>query len=349
MGGRGRGSLTVENDRTLTLQLISQAVVDGARKKRACEELGVDIRTIQRWEKQKTDKRFEAKRAPKNELTQYERDQIIEISCSERFKNVSPKAIVPILAEEGRYIASESSYYRILRKEKMVNHREKSKIATKKRPNEIEATKPDQVWSWDITYLQTAVKGMFFFLYMIMDIYSRKIVGWSIHDREDNIYSSELLKSTTSGKRMPDLYLHSDNGGPMRGATFMATMQTLGITPSYSRPRCSNDNAFSESLFKTLKYRISYPKAFNTIDEAKKWVSEFVEWYNTEHRHSGIGHITPNQKHAGKDVEILKKRRKTYEEAKRKNPERWIKDKIRDWKCTSTTVLNKKKTKKNVA
>jgi transposase InsO family protein len=249
------------------------------------------------------------------------------------------------LAEEGTYIASESSFYRVLRNERMMNHREKSKPPKNKRPSELEAVRTNQVWSWDITYLKTTVKGIFFYLYMIMDIFSRKIVGWNIYENEDSLNARELFKNTVGNDKLPEIYLHSDNGGPMKGATFVATLQNLGITPSYSRPGCSNDNAFSESLFKTLKYRISYPKAFYSILDAKKWTESFVNWYNTEHRHSGINFVTPEQKHEGNDIELLRKRMKTFKEAKMLHPERWIKNKIRNCEVVEKTILNKRKSK----
>lgn len=205
------------------------------------------------------------------------------------------------------------------------------------------ATAPNQVWTWDITYLKSNVRGQFFYLYMHLDLWSRMIVCWDIFGEQTSENASLLLKSSTTGIDTSELRIHSDSGSPMKGATFLATLHMLGIVPTYSRPSCSNDNAFSESLFKTIKYSGSYPKEFDSIETAKKWVERFVHWYNFEHRHSGINYITPYQRHIGQDVEILKKRNDTYLEAQRKFPSRFINGKSKKWKWESAVLLNPKK------
>jgi transposase InsO family protein len=252
---------------------------------------------------------------------------VIEIANSPEFRDLSPKQIVPRLADQGSYVASESSFYRILREAQQLEHRERSGVATKRaRPSEHVASGPNQVMSWDITYLRAPVKGEFFYLYLIEDVWSRKIVGWQVHEEESMWLASRLIERTCDqlGIDPEGVVLHSDNGGPMKGSTMLATLERLGIVPSFSRPRVSDDNPYSESLFRTLKYRPSYPGGpFASIEAAREWVADFVAWYNLEHLHSGIGYVTPAQRHAGEDEKILEQRREVYERAQQRNPQRW--------------------------
>ena len=208
----------------------------------------------------------------------------------------------------------------------MLEHRGKSKPHSPNKPMPLMATSPNEVWSWDITYLRSSVRGQFFYLYMFMDIFSRKIVGWDIHEKESMIYSSELVTKIYENENVKEdqVVLHSDNGGSMKGATMLATLQKLGIVPSFSRPSVSNDNPFSESLFKTVKYCPQFPSnPFNSIEAAQVWGKDFVQWYNNDHLHSGIKFVTPNSRHEGRDIKILEKRKQVYETAKNKNPNRW--------------------------
>lgn len=260
-----------------------------------------------------------------------------------------PCQIVPALADEGIYIASESTFYRILHEEKMQNHRGRSQEPGKHhKPTSYTATAPNQVWTWDITYLNGPIKGLFFYLYLILDIFSRNIVGWEVWAEESAEHASELIKrACLSQKRLTTmpLVLHSDNGSPMKGATMLETLYALGITPSNSRPRVSNDNPYSESLFKTLKYRPNYqPKGFNDISEAREWCAAFVRWYRYEHHHSGIKFLTPSDVHTGKAEEILQNRTNVYEKAKAEHPERWNGRNTRNWEVLTEVHLNPDKT-----
>jgi len=339
LGGRGR--MTPFEERQDVVQLIKEAAESGARKNMACDVLNIHLRTIQRWEKDVIgDKRNFASTEPINRLTQAERDKVIEISCSERFRDMTPHEIVPILAEEGVYIASESTYYRVLRSEGLLKHRSESKPGSKRhKPEELKATGPDQVWSWDITYLLSNIKGMYYYLYMFEDIWSRAIVGWEVHEEESAKHASSLMGRISNDRNVYGVKLHSDNGSPMKGATMLATLRRLKVLPSFSRPQVSNDNPYSESLFRTLKYNVGYPRSFHSIEEAREWVAGFVDWYNNEHRHSGIKYVTPQQRHNGKDKVILEKRKETYRKAKLKHPERWSR-KIRDWSWIEEVYLN---------
>lgn len=345
MGGRGRYHNLKQRKRIL--YLIDITVKSGARLKKAAEIMGLSARTIMRWRKQdcNQDKRKGPLTAPANKLTEMERKKIIDVANSPCFRDLSPKKIVPMLADQGIYLASESTFYRILKEHEMMTHHQASKPAEKKRPDEYLATGPCQVWSWDITYLNTSVKGLYFYLYMIIDVWSRKIVAAQVFEKESMDYSSILAANACKmhGVMPETLVLHSDNGGPMKGATMLATLQELKVIPSFSRPKVSNDNPYSESLFRTMKYRPEYPsKPFETIDQAQFWVDEFVFWYNTSHLHSSIRFVTPDNRHFGKEENILKNRRKVYEKARKQNPCRWAK-RVRNWNSVKEVWLNPKK------
>ena len=337
----GRGCLTELQERQRILNLFDEAIQSGARKSKAGEMLNLSARTIKRWsDAPDGDNRSSAKKEPSNKLSEHEEKQIVSICCSKRFRNLSPNEIVPILAEEGTYIASESTMYRVLRKQGLLKHRSESKPGTKsKKPEELKTTGPNQVLSWDITYLKTIIKGQFYYLYLFEDIWSRLIAEWEVHSYESGDVASEIIKKLERKQCLRGIHLHSDNGSPMKSATMLATLQNLGVAPSFSRPQVSNDNPYSESLFRTLKYNVGYPKSFETIEEAREWVSKFVNWYNNEHRHSRIKYVTPMQRHTGEDKVILEKRKKTYEAARLKNPNRWSKD-IRNWDHIDTVYLN---------
>ena len=326
---------------------IDEACAQGARRHRACEVLGLTLRCLQRWQQEgeiQEDGRKAAaqRRTPANALTPTERQQVLEVANRPEFADLPPKQIVPRLADQGEYLASESSFYRILRDEKQLTHRGKARPRTHRRPQPLVANGPNQVWSWDITYLATTVRGRFFYLYLIIDIFSRKIVGWEVHEQESAEHAAALFRQShlREGVDAECLALHSDNGGPMKGATMLATLQRLGVMPSFSRPSVSNDNPFSEALFRTLKYTPAYPDGpFASLQDARAWVARFVPWYNGVHLHSAIQFVTPDQRHRGEDHEQLSHRIKVYEAAKARNPARWSGD-IRNWEPVGAVSLN---------
>lgn len=330
-------------DRQEVRKLVEEACQAGCRKAKACEVLGVSVRTLQRWQREGLgDRRVGSRARPANALGETERQQIRELLVSPAYRDLSPKQIVPRLADEGLYVASESTFYRILREERMDRHRQRSQPATMKRPNSYCASGPNEVWSWDISYLPTLVSGMFLYLYLMVDIYSRKIVAWQVHDRESAEYASELITEACFVEKVKhdQVVLHSDNGAPMKGATLLARLQELGVMPSFSRPSVSDDNAFSEALFRTLKYRPWYPeKPFADIDEARRWVEGFVYWYNHQHLHSGIRFVTPQDRHDGNDKAILASRHQVYQEARQRHPERWS-GATRNWNPLGAVFLN---------
>jgi putative transposase len=335
--------MTVKEERDNITACVNEAVEQGARKEQACKIIGLTARTIQRWQKNPYgDQRLEFKRVSSKALTHEEKDRIVEICNSSEYKDMTPNEIVPILAEKGEYYASESTFYRVLREKGLLTYRSDCKPANSvNKPDELKATGPNQVWSWDITYLKTCVRGIYYYLYLFMDVWSRLIVGWTVEEFEDGEIAAEKIKNICREKGIKTIYLHSDNGGPMKCGTMLATLQGLGVVPSFSRPHVSNDNPFSESLFKTMKYVPSFPKEFKSFKEATAWVEKFVKWYNEEHHHSGIKFVTPMQRHIGDDDAILQKRKETYIAARNSRPDRWSGN-IRNWDRIEEVYLNKK-------
>jgi transposase InsO family protein len=293
------------------------------------------------------DKRPSAvKAAPTSKLTENERQKILEVCNSEEFATLPPSQIVPILADRGDYIASESSFYRVLKANNMLQHRGRAKARTgHTKPASYRAQKANEVWSWDISYLPTRVIGQHYYLYMIEDIYSRKVVGWEVHDNESGKLAAQLLERTVWAEKCvkKNVVLHSDNGAPMKSYTMLAKMYELGVASSRSRPRVSNDNPYSESLFRTVKYCPRWPsEGFESLDKAREWVKEFTTWYNNEHRHSRIKFVTPNQRHEGLDKAILEARAALYQQKKNEHPQRWSK-KARNWQPIGAVDLNPEK------
>lgn len=337
------------SDRVQCVNVVKEAVTEGCRRVRACDILGVSIRTVERWaHRPEGDARQGPLTTPGNKLTELERQRVIALATSPAYRDLSPSQIVPRLADQGEYVASESTFYRILAEVDMLTHRHASRPPTSHRPEAFAATAPNEVWSWDITYMKAPIVGVFFYLYLMLDIFSRKIVSWEVHERESTDDAAELIRRACAdeGIDRPGLVLHSDNGGPMKGATMLATLQRLGVVASFSRPSVSDDNPYSEALFRTLKYRPGYPtKPFATIEEARAWVKGFVRWYNTEHLHSGIRFVTPESRHQRGDAEILRQRKHVYEMARQKHPSRWSKT-TRNWEPVNCVLLNPLKEKR---
>jgi len=332
----------------MILAVVDDAVANGATLAATSEVMGLNPKTIGRWRGQDggEDQRRGPKKAPSNKLSAKEREEVLKVAHSAEYRDLSPKQIVPKLADKGTYVASESSFYRILREEGELSHRENSRPASSRKPEEHVATGPCQVWSWDITYLRSALRGCFFYLYLVVDIWSRKIVGWSVEASESTDSAAELFRRICAELELDPqgLVLHSDNGGPMKGSTMLATLQRLGVVPSFSRPHVSDDNAYSESLFHTLKYRPSYPsRPFESIEEARAWVADFVAWYNGSHLHSSISFVTPEDRHSGRDTLLLERRRQVYEQARRGHPERWS-GATRNWEHVEKVRLNPERT-----
>jgi len=307
----------------------------------------VSLRTYRRWYRGgqiQIDQRPEAQRPePSNKLSSEERQAILDVANEPEYARSPPTQIVPVLLDQGIYLGSESSFYRILNERGQLNHRGRSQAPKKAmKPTSHTASGPNEVWSWDITYLASTVRGLFYYLYLFEDIFSRKIVGYEVHEQECGERAAELIQRCILREQCLNkpLVLHSDNGAPMKSQTMKAKMEELGVLSSYSRPRVSNDNPFSESLFRTLKYRPEWPSSgFSSLSDARDWVQNFSDWYNNEHRHSKLNFVTPAQRHAGQDKELLLKRKQVLEAAKAARPDRWSKD-VRNCNPIGAVTLN---------
>ena len=337
-------------DRRSLARDIHVAHAAGARLHPACETAGIDVRTLQRWKAcnglARGDGRPEAVHpVPAHALSPAERAQVLCVANEPRFAEVPPARIVPMLADEGVYLASESTFARVLREHGQNAHRGRAKAPKVTRPPTTHiATAPRQVWCWDMTYLPATVLGRWFYLYLILDLYSRKIVGWEVHDRDDSSHAAQLVRRTALAEGIAALdakpVLHGDNGATLKATTVLAMLHWLNIKPSYSRPRVSDDNAYAEALFRTAKYRPEFPaKGFEDLNAARAWAAGFVRWYNVEHRHSGIRYVSPAQRHAGEDREILAARHALYIEARERNSARWSRH-TKDWSPIGAVTLN---------
>jgi len=329
----------------MILGLIAEAHAAGARLAPSCRVVGLSTRTVERWQREPDaeDGRRGPHQQPGNALTAVEEAQVLAVMTSARYAGLSPKQLVPQLADAGLYLASESTMYRLQRhhglraKKRSIERTHVTRSTTVHR-----ATGPNQVWSWDITWLPTAVRGRFLYLYLVMDVWSRRIVGWTVAESESSDTAAELVTRICRDEDIDPrgLVLHSDNGGPMRGNTMIATLQWLGIVPSFSRPHVSDDNPYSEALFRTLKHTPAYPRLpFANVASASMWVARFAAWYNAEHRHSAIRYVTPDERHHGRENSVLLQRHELYERARQANPERWTTT-TRDWSVVGLVVLN---------
>jgi len=338
--------MTRQDARASTLAAYNQARAQGLASQRIAAEVGLSERTLRRWaDPDNPDDRRPScsRKTPVNALSPEEKARVLDVCNQPAYASLPPAQIVAELADKGEYLASESTFYRILRQKGLQHHRGRARApAAKAPPPRHSARAPAQVWVWDITWLPATVRGQFLKLYLLMDLFSRKFVAWEVHHEENAEHSEDLLRRACLAEGAgPGLVVHGDNGSPFKAATLLAKMQALGVTPSHSRPRVSNDNAHAEAAFRTLKYHPSYPPdGFKSLLEAREWTESFVDWYNNHHRHKSIGCVTPAQKHAGKDLPILEARRTLYEKMRSQNPGRWINGRCRAWKATDVTHLN---------
>lgn len=326
------------------MMLVDEAIGAGARSESACEVLGISARSIERWRADEVgdDQRHGPTELPEHALTAHEREHMVELANTPEYRDLPPEQVVARLADQGVYICSERSLDRILHERKQHKHRSRAKPAEHAKPREYVANGPCQVMTWDITYLPSPVRGRFYYLYLFLDIWSRRIMGFQVRETEDSQFASELLRRVCGEHQLEhvDVVLHSDNGPAMKGSTMLATMRWLGIQPSFSRPGVSDDNAHVEALFRTLKYRPGYPaRGFQSLEHARAWVDGFTRWYNHEHLHSAIGFVTPDDRHSGRDIAILEHRKAVYEAAKRRTPRRWT-GSTRSWHRPRVVLLN---------
>ncbi len=291
----------------------------------ACRALSVSRATFSRRQRPSTGHQ-QPRATPARALSDEERDQVFETLCSERFVDRSPGEVAATLLDEGTYLCSERTMYRVLASRAPVRERRPQLRHPDYKKPELVATAPNQVWSWDITRLLGPRKWSYFYLYVILDIYSRYAVGWMVADRENSILAQRLIQQSCLkyGVQPQVLTLHSDRGAPMTSQCTAQLLADLGVTRSLSRPQVSDDNPFSEAQFKTLKYHPSFPGQFDEQDQAKTFCRSFFPWYNTEHRHGGIAMLTPEQVHFGRANEILSRREEVLRDAWAAHPERFV-------------------------
>lgn len=337
-------------DRRQMAAWIAEARAAGARLAPVCELLSLDPRTLQRWQSdaglEVGDHRPQAVRPkPAYALSEEEQATILLLANAPEFAALPPAQIVPRLADQGRYVASESSFHRVLKAHGQSQRRGRAKRPEARRtPTTRTASKPGEVWCWDVTWLPSQVTGRWFYLYLILDLYSRKIVAHEVHEVESGEHACALLKRAALAEgvhaALHKPFLHGDNGAALKSTTVLAVLHWLRIAPSYSRPRVSDDNSFVESLFRTAKYRPGFPvEGFADLAAARRWGAQFVARYNEEHRHSGLRYVTPSERNAGHDQRLLEQRDTRYQAARLRNPQGWRRDTC-NWNPIGPVTLN---------
>ena len=339
------------------LNMVDQAVADGARRSGACKAVGLAPSTLRRWRPGHhkgtqavivSDGRPNALRAPcARRYNDEHRAKIVGICNTPEHASSPPSQIVPKLADQGIYMGSESTFNRVLKEHEQLHRRGRAKppVSHSRAPVTHTASAPNQVWMIDVTWLPSHIKGNYFYLYMVEDLYCRSGVHWEVFEAENSANTCQVLEQAVLREQctLNAPVLHRDNGSVLKSYTVNAKMQALGLTSSHSRPRVSNDNAFIESFFRTLKYCPRWPsKGFATLEEARQWVATFMQWYNHEHRHSGLKYVTPSQRRQGEDKAILTKRDALYQQARAENPQRWS-GATRNWQHQETMTLNPEK------
>lgn len=311
-------------ERTQVIALIDEAMAAGARQTRACAAIGLDERRLRRWRTSEGDGRTGGYRATAQALTEVEEDTIVSAISDKELQGLPPKQAYYRLMDLGVYVSSYTTFLRVLKERKLVvGKRERKQTGRGKRP-ELVAMAPNQVWCWDITWLESPVIGKYFFLYMIIDMFSRKVVGWGVAAQESGALARKIFTYAleTEGVSADQLIVHADNGKPMRSRTLRTLFSLLAVTASHGRPHTSNDNAYAESLFATFKGRVAYPDFFRSISAAREYCAAFFEWYNTEHLHSGLDYVTPIQVHTGAHLAVFARRNAQLEENRRNHPQR---------------------------
>jgi putative transposase len=273
----------------------------GCSKTVACEMAGMDIRRLQRWQEISEDRRKGGVQDASQPLTEQEKDRVVEIFQAPLYRDLPVRAAWVKMLDAEICLCSPATVFRVLnqrgRKDRLMVRR----ASPQRRPPVLEATAVDQVWTWDITYLPTPVRGAYFYLYTIQDLFSRKAVGWTVELTENGQIARDLFAKIIAERvtHPTELRVHSDNGSPMRSACLKGFFERLQVRCTHSRPHVSDDNAFIESLFATLKGRASFPEYFRTIEQARTYVDSLMAWYNQHHMHSQLDYLTPEQMDAG--------------------------------------------------
>ena len=291
----------------------------------ACQALGVSRATFYR-RRRSTPGHQQPRPTPARALCEAEREQVLDVLAGPRFVDRAPAEVVATLLDEGHYLCSERTMYRILAADQPVRERRNQREHPRYAKPELVATAPNQTWSWDITKLLGPTKWSYFYLYVVLDIFSRYAVGWMVADRENSALAGRLIEETChkQGVQPRVLTLHSDRGAPMTSKCTAQLLADLGVTRSLSRPQVSDDNPFSEAQFKTLKYHPGFPGRFHDIAAAITFCRTFFPWYNTEHRHGGIAMLTPDDVHHHRTRSVLDQRGRTLQAAWTRHPERFV-------------------------
>lgn len=291
----------------------------------ACAALGVSRATFYRRRKPNSGQQ-QPRRTPARALSAQEREHVLEVLTSPRFVDRSPAEVYATLLDEGRYLCSERTMYRILTANQAVRERRNQRRHPVYTKPELVATAPNQAWCWDITRLLGPKPWSYYYLYVVLDIFRRYVVGWMVAERESASLAGQLIQESCEKHPVAPnvLTLHSDRGAPMTAKCTAQLLADLGITRSLSRPQVSDDNPFSEAQFKTLKYHPDFPSRFSTRDLAISHCRSFFPWYNNEHRHGGIRMLTPADVHYGRAPQILDRRRTVLEKAHAEHPERFV-------------------------
>ena len=291
----------------------------------ACQALGVSRATFYRRQRS-TPGHQQPRPTPARALCEAEREQILDVLAGPRFVDRAPAEVVATLLDEGHYLCSERTMYRILAADQPVRERRNQREHPQYTKPELVATAPNQTWSWDITKLLGPTKWTYFYLHVVLDIFSRYAVGWMVADRENSALAGRLIEETChkQGVQPQVLTLHSDRGAPMTSKCTAQLLADLGVTRSLSRPQVSDDNPFSEAQFKTLKYQPGFPGRFHDITAAIAFCRTFFPWYNTEHRHGGIAMLTPDDVHHNRTQSVLEQRGRTLQAAWTRHPERFV-------------------------
>ena len=298
---------------------------------RACEALCLNRSTVyayqRRAENDTPPKRCRQNSVQPKALTAEERETVIDTLNSEKFADQPPKEVYQRLLENGQYLCSVSTMYRLQRDRGESGERRQQRPAQHHAVPRLLATSPNEVWTWDITKLPLIRRGVYLSLYVVLDLFSRYIVSWMLSHKENSALAKQLMEETVVRYQIApgQLTLHQDRGSPMTAHGYLDQMLELDITCSHSRPRVSNDNPYSESQFKTQKYQPDYPGRFNDINHARLWIKEYVDWYNTEHHHSGIAGFTPEQVFTGSYHEIAKSKQQALDAGYQKHPKRFAK------------------------
>lgn len=294
--------------------------------KAACDALGVSRSSLYRHRRPATECELQPRPAPARALSPDEKAQVRDVLNSERFQDCAPREVYASLLDEGQYYCDWRTMYRILAEQAEVRERRNQLRHPAYAKPELMATAPNQVWSWDITKLRGPSKGIYYHLYVILDIYSRYAVGWMVAQQETATLGEQLIGETCIKQNIDrgSLTIHADNGSPMKAKSVALLLADLGVVKSHSRPHVSNDNPFSEAQMKTLKYHPGYPDRFGCLVDARTWCRAFFDWYHNEHHHTGLALLTPADVHYGRGAVVLAKRHEILLQAYERHPERFV-------------------------